>query len=167
MSYLGGKLKLIYDSYSNIYEEIVKKRTYDNFSITQTFFINDIPIDLLIQAINSSKKLNSNTSIEIELLGGKYKTNLTGSFPFRDANFFIVFTTKWDNLEDSQSNQTWLNEYYKLIISKAIGVYLGFPITFTNISYNNSIYYSSSYNQLKKIKLKYDPERILSYSGTL
>ncbi len=167
LSYLGGKISIKYDNYENIYENIVKNRTYDNFSISQTIFINNIPSDTLINAINNTIGLNSNISIQIELLGGKIKTNTTGSFSFRDSNYFIVITSKWDNLEDSQANQTWLNEYYKLLIPKSLGVYVGFPITFTNISYSNEIYYPKSYKKLKKIKTKYDPDNVLTSTGTL
>jgi FAD/FMN-containing dehydrogenase len=167
LSYLGGKISIKYDNYENIYEQVVKNRTFDNFSATQTIFTNTIPSDLLINAINSSVKLNSNTSIEIELLGGKFKSNSTGSFSFRDANYFIVITSKWDNLQDSQPNQSWLNEYYKLLVPKALGVYLGFPITFTNIPHTNQIYYPASYDKLKKIKSKSDPDNVLTPTGTL
>lgn len=167
LSYLGGKITLKYNNYECIYEDVVKNRTFDNFSLTQTIFTNKIPTDILIQAINASTKIKSNTSIEIELLGGKFKSNKTGSFSFRDANYFIVITSKWDNLEDSQQNQSWLNDYYKLLIPDALGVYLGFPITFTNIDYPNNIYYPFTYEKLKKIKSKYDPDNVLSYTGTL
>ena len=47
------------------------------------------------------------------------------------------------------------------------GIYLGFPITFTNIQYTNENYYGDNYKKLLDIKSIYDPEKILSYSGTL
>ena len=167
LSYLGGKITLKYNNYENLYEDAVKNRTFDNFSLTQTIFANSIPTEILINAINASTKLKSNTSIEIELLGGKFKSNKTGSFSFRDANYFIVITSKWDNLKDSQQNQSWLNEYYKLLVPNALGVYLGFPITFTNIPYKKNIYYPYTYEKLKKIKSKYDPDNVLTICGTL
>ena len=69
---------------------------------------------------------------------------------------------------NSQENQNWLNDYFKQLVPLSNGVYLGFPITFTNIPYTNMIYYGkTSYKKLIEIKKKYDPENILTYSGTL
>ena len=168
LKYLGGELTLTYDTYSNTYLNLVKNRTYDNFSIIQAIFVDTIQTDLLIEAIQVAKSLiNSEVSINIELLGGKIKEGDTGSFSFRNSKFFIDLTCKWNNLIDSQSNQKWINEYFEKIFNKSNGVYIGFPITFTNIQYTNKVYYPNSYKKLLKIKNKYDPEKILTYTGPL
>jgi len=156
-----------YDTYTDTYKHLVENRVYDNFYLIQGVFTNQIDINLIINSLLYSKKINGDKIIEIELLGGKIKEGKVGSFGFRNSNFFINVSSKWQNLVATQENEKWLNSITKQLINRADGVYLGFPITFTDIPHTNKIYYSNSHNKLKEIKNKYDPENVLSYSGTL
>ena len=165
---LGGELT-IYKSmrFCYLYHKLVKNRTYFNFSILQGIFTNHIDINTLVDSITKSSNLNGRISIGIELLGGKISENTSGSFGFRDCKYFIVVSSNWENLVDSQAQELWLNCITKSLVQNN-GVYLGFPITFTDIPYSNKIYYGDeNYHKLVKIKDKYDPKKILSYSGTI
>lgn len=169
IEYLGGN-QIISEpkQYSDIYLNLVKSRIYYNFSIIQALFTNSYNSNQIINLIEQSQVSDGKVSIGIELLGGAIKDYSSGCFGFRNSNFFIDISSAWNNLEDSQNQEFWTGESTNSLISNGIdGAYLGFPISFTNIKYNNSIYYSNSYNKLTEIKHKYDPENILSYSGTL
>ena len=153
--------------YSELYKNLVKNRNYYNFSLTQGVFCNEIDSDLVVNTINSGSNLNGNISFNLELLGGKILESNIGSFAFRKCKFFNVVSTNWENLVDTQAQENLLNVTCKQMIYNSIGVYLGFPITFTDIAFKNNIYYGKSYNQLLNVKKSYDPENVLSYSGSL
>ena len=167
LQYLGGTLTIEPTTkYSEMYKTMVKNRVYHNFSILQGVFTNNIDSDFIINSIKSSSLLKGDTVIEIELLGGKIKESDVGSFGYRKSNFFANINCAWENLEDTQASENWLNSFTKDFIV-GNGVYLGFPITFTDIEFSNRIYYGESYEKLQKIKKQYDPENVLTYSGTL
>lgn len=168
VKYLGGKLTINPSvQYSVLYNQMVKNRVYHNFSILQGVFTNIIDIDTIIDSVKGNLKINGNFVVGIELLGGKITEGNIGSFGFRKSNFFINVNSNWDNLIDTQECETYLNCFTKKLLNRCNGVYLGFPIAFTDINYTNKIYYDNSYEKLKFIKTKYDPENVLSYSGTL
>ena len=168
LAYLGGDLYINPTTeYSKQYKEMVKSRVYNNFLVLQGVFTDKIDSEFIVESIKKSSKLTGNTIIEIELLGGKIKEG-SGSFGFRDSKYFSNANCNWSDLIDSQAQEQWLNDYVReLVLVNNNGVYLGFPIPFTNIPYTNEIYYGKNYNTLKDIKNIYDPKGILSYSGTL
>lgn len=154
-------------AYSKLYTNLVKNRKYYNFSLTQGVFCDVIDSDLVVNTINSGSNLNGNISFNLELLGGKILESNIGSFPFRQCKFFNVVSTNWENLIDTQAQEHLLNITCNKMIYSCVGVYLGFPITFTDIPFKNEIYYGKSYKKLLTIKNIYDREQVLSYSGTL
>lgn len=174
LKYLKGTLVIENPiTYNNLYNKLVKKRTYHNFSILQAIFADNhtIKSKTIVDSIMNSSQIttnnNSNYVIEFELLGGKVASNTTGSFGYRNSDFFIVCSCYWDDLIDSQANKQWLNDLMLKIVNKKVGAYVGFPITFTNIKFSNDIYYGNNYDKLKHVKKIYDPLNTLTYSGTL
>jgi len=171
LSYLGGNLSVNFPKeYSQAYKEAVDQRTDYNFSIIQSIFTNDYDSSLIVSFITelSNNNIEANSIINIDLMGGAIQKNNTGSFGFRDKNFFLDIQSNWNQQIYSQFLENWINSYYKEILKPENGIYVGFPVTFTNINYSNSQYYNNiNYQKLKLIKQKYDPENILTYSGTI
>jgi len=169
LSYLGGELKISEPKkYSSVYTNMVKSRVYYNFSMIQSVFTNILNHIDIVMLLEKSTLFQENVVIEIELLGGVIPQSSKGSFGFRNSNFFVAISSGWNKLEDSESHENWINYSLTNFISNGIdGSYVGFPIAFGNINHTNKIYYNESYEKLLEIKKKYDPENILSYSGTL
>jgi hypothetical protein len=92
---------------------------------------------------------------------GHWTYGRTGAFAGGSAQ------TVTENLVDTQAQENLLSITTKQMIYAANGVYLGFPMTYTDIPFKNEVYYGKSFNKLEEIKNIYDPEQVLSYSGTL
>jgi hypothetical protein len=169
INYLGGIQKISHPKkYSTIYNNMVKSRVYYNFSMIQTVFTNTINSFDIVNLLEKSLLLQDNVTIEIELLGGVIPQKSQGCFAFRNSNFFIAISSGWNELENSENQEKWINDTLINFISNGInGSYVGFPIAFSNINITNKIYYGESYNKLLEIKKKYDPNNLLSYSGTI
>ena len=169
LAYMGGDLTLNPTfNYSKQYKEMVHSRVYNNFSILQGVFTNTIDSDFIVKSIIEASKLSGDTIIEFELLGGKVQEGVTGSFGFRDSKFFLNANCNWSELVDTQAHEGWLNDFTKeIVLSHCNGVYLGFPIAFTNIPHTKQIYYGKHYSTLRSIRDTYDPEGVLVYSGTI
>lgn len=171
IKYLGGEQDVPMPSkYSSIYLNLVQERQYYNFSIVQTSFVNKINSQDIVNLMNLSLSLNEDVVIELELMGGIISENSKGSFGFRDCNFFVPISSRWNRLEDSESQKNWIELALSTFVKEGIkGSYVGFPIPFDklNTSLGNEIYYGKSYPELVKIKNHYDPKGLLTYSGTI
>ena len=176
------------NNYPEIYRKLVKGRTYNNFSVIQAFFVDNFNSKEVVDFINetSNPVLNNNSSngnnsipfgndgdrsISFQLLGGVIKnisSDCTAYYP-RQSNFFMDISSRWDLQTSSQENNDWTNRVVKSIIDNHHEkiMYLGFPISFSNIQIENTIYNGSNYPRLKEIKNKYDPLNILTSSGSI
>jgi hypothetical protein len=167
--YLRGDTKINEKiKYGDLYRNLVKGRIYENYSIIQAIFMKTFSSKHIVQLIESTE----NIDISFELCGGRISEipQESASFYPRKYNFFCDINTKWEHLNESQKRETNLNYILSSILryNKAEPIaYVGFPITFTNIEYNNSLYYGLSYNRLKLIKKRYDPLNLLSNTGTI
>lgn len=169
LGYLGGTLVIDPSTkYSHLYKNMVNSRVYHNFSILQGVFTDTLHSKLIADQIIAGSNLNGDIIIEYELLGGQIKEATTGAFGFRNKNYFLNVNCLWDNLVDTQKQELWLNNFTREIVtSNDNGVYLAFPITFTDIPHTNKIYYGENYDRLKEVRNKYDPSNVLQYSGTI
>lgn len=171
IKYFGGEQDVqVPQKYSNIYLNLVQERSYYNFSIVQTSFVNKINSQDILDLMNKSLSLEEDVVIELELMGGIISENSKGSFGFRDCNFFVPISSRWNRLEDTESHKNWIELALSTFVKDGInGSYVGFPIPFDklNKSLGNKIYYGKSYQELLKIKNYYDPKRLLTCSGTL
>jgi len=157
------------NKYSDMYREMVNNRVYHNFSIIQGVFTDTIDADMYIKFVLDGSKLKGSCYFAIEAMGGKIKEGNTGCFAFRNSKFFINLNSAWEDLEESQYFEKYCNTATNTLLSTASGAYLGFPISFDDIHVPNSIYYGGqeNYAKLQRIKGKYDPLNILTYSGTI
>lgn len=172
IEYLGGEQIISHPKkYSNIYLKLVKSRVYYNFSMIQSVFVNTINSSAIVKFLEISlKSLEANVSIGIELMGGMISKSSIGCYAFRSSNYFITISSGWNQLENSASQENWINLVLSNFISNGInGSYVGFPIAFEKLNKDlgNKIYYADSYDKLLQIKNYYDPKGILEYSGTL
>lgn len=171
IEYLGGAQDVSFPTkYSSIYLNLVQERTFYNFSIVQTSFTNKINSHDIVNLMNLSLSLNEDVVIELELMGGIISENSKGSFGFRNSNFFVPISSRWNRLEDSESQRNWIELALSTFVEEGIdGSYVGFPIQSNklNSSLGNQIYYGESYPKLLLIKDKYDPKGLLTYSGSL
>lgn len=164
MAYLGGELTVKHTvQYSKLYNNMVQERVYSNFSILQGVFTNVIDPAYILDSVQNSP---GDFVIELELMGGQIRDLSGGSFGFRGSKYFANINCSWDNCSDSYLNESWLHAFLKGLRSYD-GVYLGFPAAFPNLVRSNEAYYGDSYPQLCYIKRKFDPENVLTYSGTL
>jgi hypothetical protein len=157
------------NDYSLYYKELVRDRTYFNFSIIQTMFSSHVNSNDVVDSITSGKNIPAPLSISLTLLGGRVrdKGKYETAFYPRDKDFFLDVSSKWNDVSLSQTVEAWTNDIVKKLLTKRTYEYVGFPITFTNIKYNNTIYYGKNYKRLRQIKKKYDELNILTYSGTI
>ena len=166
-----GSLTLNTDStYSEIYKNLVETRIYGNFSIIQAFFIDDFSSKAIVDYISYEDK-TGNRSISFQLLGGVIRNvskNSTSFYP-RDANFFMDISSRWSDQIDSEENNSWVNIVVKCVIENRYNktMYIGFPVSYTDIHVKKQIYYGYNYQELREIKRKYDPLNILTSSGTI
>lgn len=172
IKYLGGEQDVEHPTkYSSIYLNLVQERQYYNFSMVQTSFTDKINSQNIVDLMNSSlENLSGDVVIELELMGGVISSNSKGSFGFRDNKFFIPISSRWNRLEDTESQENWIKTALTNFVKEGIsGSYVGFPIAFDELNkfLGNEIYYGKSYPELVKIKNHYDPKGLLTYSGTL
>ena len=172
LSYLGGNL--VIDSpvkYSNLYKHAVSSRTDYNFSIIQSSFTDSFDNSLVvsfIQLVSEQPSIIANSIINIDLMGGEIQNKNVGSFGWREKPFFLDIQSNWNDQSFSQYLENWIKSYYSQIINENDGIYLGFPVTFSDINYSNFQYFNKkNYPKLQEIKQKYDPFNILTYSGTI
>lgn len=153
--------------YSQLYTGLVINRQYYNFSIIQTMFTDIIQSKDIVKLINEAK---GRVSISFTLLGGKIinKSTKTSAFYPRKKHFFVDVATSWNTMIEGQEIEEWTDKTVKTLINiDCTYVYVGFPITFTNIKYENTIYFGKHYPALQKIKKYYDPLNIFTHTGTI
>jgi hypothetical protein len=157
------------NDYSLYYKNLVRDRTYFNFSIIQTMFTSERKSREIVKSIEKGKNIPAPLAISLTLLGGevsKVDKRETAFYP-RKKHFFVDVSSKWNDVYLSQEVQNWTNDVVKKLLTKGTYEYVGFPITFTNIEYNNTIYYGKNYKKLQSVKKKYDELNIMTYSGTI
>ena len=174
VSYLGGVLIITPSTkYSSLYKTLVKNRAYNNFSIIQPFFTDYFNTEVIIKHIERGIKLKGQVSISFQLLGGTIKdvSSKSASFYPRNKNFFVDVASSWNEMSNTASTENWTEDIVTYFIKKENYAYVGFPITFSNITnskkFSSEIYFGSNNEYLKILREYYDPFGILKKCGTL
>jgi len=168
---LGGILTIQPKTkYSNLYRNLVKNRIYYNYSIIQPMFVDRVSPKYIVKMLNESINLKSPVSITLTLLGGNIcnKSASDTAFYPRNKRFFIDPAAFWNDITETSIMEGWIKNIVSYLIDiKEVVAYVGFPITFNDIKFDNSIYYGKNYDRLLEIKNMYDPLNILTSCGTL
>lgn len=84
---------------------------------------------------------------------------------YRDALFFINYTTQWLNSKEDQKHKTELKMLREKLMPYTVGDYIGNP----DPDLNNYLrdYYGSNADKLIRIKQKYDPENIFKFEQSI
>jgi hypothetical protein len=165
-----GRLSFTRVKYSDLYRTLVENRKYFNFSVIQAFFVQEFSPANVVELVDGAVVDDGFVSISLQLLGGAIRDvqpNETAFFP-REANFFVDIATSWFRLHSSQNRNTWCNSaVLEFLRNVENTVYLGFPLTYTNVRTTNRVYYGDNYRRLQEVKATYDPLNLLSPCGTL
>jgi len=155
--------------YSDLYKRMVNGRPYFNYSIIQTMFSDNLDPEKVIKLIEKGVGLKGPISISFTLLGGKIDDASSKAMAFypRKKRFFVDIASFWQSANDGQAIDHWTNRVVTELLDRDTYVYVGFPITFSNIKHTNRVYYGKNYDKLKEIKHHYDPLNILTYCGTI
>ena len=168
---LGGELTISdVMEYDDLYRQLVRDRSYLNFSIIQPLFIKTYSSRKILKHMQLVALLPEIAGISITLLGGAVKnvsSKNTAFYP-RNSNFFLDIYSKWDGIQNSFVMEEWTNNCLKSFLKEEdTYLYVGFPVTFSDIKYTPEIYYGKNLKRLKEIKHKCDPLNILTPCGTL
>ena len=155
--------------YSNLYKQMVQARPYFNYSIIQTMFSDNLDPKRVIRLIEKGVGLKGPISISFTLLGGKIHETSSNDMAFypRKKRFFIDVASFWQSAIDGQNIERWTNQVVDDLLDTNTYIYIGFPLTFSNIKHTNRVYYGRNYDKLKEIKRHYDPLNVLTYCGTI
>ncbi len=83
------------------------------------------------------------------------------AFYYRDAHYIIWLETVWEENRYAAANREWIYNRFPYLESLTTGSYVNFP--YNKLPDYLEEYYGMHANELKRIKIKYDPENIFSF----
>lgn len=105
--------------------------------------------------------------LEFMAMGGAVlDTHLSkAAFAHRDALYLIQIKSVWDNDQEREGNLKWARDMKKFLNQVGRGNYRGF--TDFDLKDWQYQYYGDSYEKLREIKSKYDPENIFKFPHSI
>ena len=122
--------------------------------------IDDGLIDLLLESAGSLPSPQS--EIFVAQVGGEAARIPAGSaaYPHRDAAFVMNVHTRWEDAEDDKRCIAWARRFFDATAGYATGgVYVNFE-TDAEDAARVTAAYGTSYERLRKVKVKFDPENV-------
>ena len=87
------------------------------------------------------------------------------AFFYRDAKFFINYTSQWLNENEDQKQKAELEGLRDRLLPYTVGDYVGNPDP--DLKDYLTAYYGDNVDQLKQVKCKYDPENIFQFEQSI
>ena len=87
------------------------------------------------------------------------------AFFYRNAKFFINYTTQWMQEKDDQKQKAELEDLRQRLLPYTVGDYVGNPDP--DLEDYLTAYYGDNAGKLKQVKCKYDPENIFQFEQSI
>jgi len=125
----------------------------------------DEAIDTLLCFMETSP--NKDNSIQFQSLGGVVREiPPDGSAYFhRDANYIMQYITRWKADNEKEPNIHWVESLRRAMLKYVNGTYVNWPDVFIK-DWPNA-YYGTNYQELMRMKCKYDPENIFHFKQSI
>lgn len=110
------------------------------------------------------------TSIDVWALGGAMRAEPEGGSAFaqREAPFLLAIEANWESADDDAANLAWARDLFAEASPLSPGgTYLNFPGFAEEGEDLLRVSYGSSYERLKEVKAKYDPENVFRGSFSI
>lgn len=147
-------------------------RLYNPFSYRRTNFvftpINDVNISLLISQFEMALGIPGTHTIEFDPFGGQVQQPPLGSSAFypRNAIYWLLFVTTWQNQDDSDANLLWSQTIFDTMRAVTSPYcYTGFMMNHLQNFLNS--YYGTLVTSLRNTKTKYDPNNFFSFPQSI